>query len=141
MEIFTDGACRGNPGPGGYGVVLTSGSHRRELSGGFARTTNNRMELMAAIEGLKALKKPCTVVLTTDSNYVKQGTESWMANWKKNQWRTAAKKPVKNQDLWQALDEQIARHKVTWQWVKGHSGHIENEIADTLANQGAAQYC
>lgn len=136
VEIFTDGACRGNPGPGGWGALLRFQGKERELWGGEPDTTNNRMELQAAIEGLRALKEPCAVILTTDSVYVKNGITSWLPNWKRNNWRTAAKKPVKNADLWQLLDEQNQRHEVQWAWVKGHSGHRENEIADTLANRG-----
>ena len=136
VQVFTDGACSGNPGPGGWGVVLRFGDKERELCGGADNTTNNRMELTAAIEGLRALNEPCEVVLTTDSTYVKDGITRWLANWKKNGWKTAAKKAVKNQDLWQELDQQTSRHAVQWQWVKGHSGHPENERADTLANQG-----
>lgn len=139
VHLFTDGACKGNPGPGGWGVLLRYGEHEKELWGGEAHTTNNRMELMAAIEGLKALKRPCAVVLTTDSQYVKQGINIWLAGWKRNGWRTADKKPVKNQDLWQQLDEQCQRHQVEWRWVKGHAGHAENERADILANRGAAE--
>lgn len=139
VHLFTDGACKGNPGPGGWGVLLRYGEHEKELWGGEGHTTNNRMELMAAIEGLKALKRPCAVVLTTDSQYVKQGINSWLAGWKRNGWRTADKKPVKNQDLWQQLDEQCQRHQVEWRWVKGHAGHAENERADILANRGAAE--
>ena len=125
IEIFTDGACRGNPGP-----------VERELFGGDADTTNNRMELMAAIEALKALKEPCSATVTTDSVYVKNGITQWITSWKQRNWKTAAKKPVKNMDLWQALDEQNQRHEIDWQWVKGHSGHRENELADQLANRG-----
>jgi ribonuclease HI len=136
VEIFTDGACRGNPGPGGWGVVLRAGEHEKQLYGGETETTNNRMELKAAIEGLKALKQRSQVVLTTDSQYVRQGITQWITNCKKNAWRTSAKKPVKNQDLWQALDQLAGEHQVTWRWVKGHSGHPENELADQLANQG-----
>ena len=136
VQVFTDGACSGNPGPGGWGVVLRFGDKERELCGGADNTTNNRMELTAAIEGLRALNEPCEVVLTTDSTYVKDGITRWLANWKKNGWKTAAKKAVKNQDLWQELDQQTSRHTVQWQWVKGHSGHPENERADALANQG-----
>ncbi|MDG2459600.1 MAG: ribonuclease HI [Luminiphilus sp.] len=139
VEAFTDGACSGNPGPGGWGAVLRSGHHERELCGGELHTTNNRMELTAAIEALKALKEPCRITLTTDSTYVKDGITQWLANWKKNGWRTAAKKPVKNQELWQLLDAQTSRHDVKWCWVKGHSGHPENERADALANQGMAE--
>ena len=136
IQIFTDGACRGNPGPGGWGVILRSGSHEKELFGGEQSTTNNRMELRAAIEGLAALKRPSRVTVTTDSQYVRQGITQWIEGWKRNQWRTSAKKPVKNQDLWQMLDELTCRHDVTWEWVKGHSGHPENELADALANRG-----
>jgi len=136
IEIYTDGACRGNPGPGGWGAVLIAGKHRKTLHGGEPETTNNRMELMAAIEALNALKGSSQVVLHTDSKYVMHGITEWMANWKKRGWRTAAKKPVKNQDLWQALDEAIARHDIQWKWVKGHSGNDGNEQADALANLG-----
>ena len=136
IQIFTDGACRGNPGPGGWGVILRSGSHEKELFGGEQSTTNNRMELRAAIEGLAALKRPSRVTVTTDSQYVRQGITQWIEGWKRNQWRTSAKKPVKNQDLWQVLDELTSRHEVTWEWVKGHSGHPDNELADALANRG-----
>jgi len=136
IQIFTDGACRGNPGPGGWGVILRSGSHEKELYGGEQSTTNNRMELRAAIEGLAALKRPSRVTVTTDSQYVRQGITQWIEGWKRNQWRTSAKKPVKNQDLWQLLDELTSRHEVTWEWVKGHSGHPDNELADALANRG-----
>jgi ribonuclease HI len=136
VEVFTDGACKGNPGPGGWGALLRYGSEEKHLCGGEANTTNNRMELMAAIEGLKALKETCQVSLTTDSQYVRQGITAWMHGWKKNGWKTSARKPVKNEDLWRLLDEQVNRHEVKWFWVKGHSGHRENEIADGLANQG-----
>ena len=136
VEIFTDGACKGNPGPGGWGALLRFSEHEKELCGGAPETTNNRMELTAAIEGLAAIREFCQVSLTTDSVYVRDGVTKWMANWKRNGWRTAAKQPVKNQDLWQALDEQCARHKIEWHWVKGHSGHLENERADALANKG-----
>jgi ribonuclease HI len=136
VEIFTDGACRGNPGPGGWGALLRYGEVERELYGGEPDTTNNRMELQAAIEGLKALSRRCQVTLTTDSVYVKNGITTWLDGWKKKGWKTAARKPVKNVDLWQALDEQNQRHEVQWHWVKGHSGHRENELADLLANRG-----
>ncbi len=136
VRVFTDGACSRNPGPGGWGAVLQFGDHERELHGGAAETTNNRMELTAAIEALKALSEPCQVSLTTDSTYVKDGITQWLANWKRNGWKTAAKKPVKNRDLWQALDHQAAQHDIDWCWVKGHSGHPENERADRLANLG-----
>jgi ribonuclease HI len=136
VEIFTDGACRGNPGPGGWGALLRYAGRERELYGGEAETTNNRMELRAAIEALRALREPCAVELTTDSVYVRSGITEWMANWKRRGWKTADKKPVKNVDLWRALDEQNNRHQVNWHWVKGHSGHRENEIADRLANRG-----
>jgi len=136
VEIYTDGACRGNPGPGGWGVVLRYGKHEKELYGGESQTTNNRMELMAAIMGLESLKRPCSVELTTDSVYVRSGITEWLPNWKKRGWKTSARKPVKNIDLWQRLDEAVQAHKVSWHWVKGHSGHPENERADQLANRG-----
>ena len=136
VEAYTDGACSGNPGPGGWGALLCYDGNERELCGGEEETTNNRMELLAAIEALSALKQPCHVRLTTDSTYVKDGITKWLENWKRNGWKTAAKKPVKNQDLWIRLDEQSSRHRIEWCWVKGHSGHPENERADTLANRG-----
>jgi ribonuclease HI len=136
VTIYTDGACRGNPGPGGWGVVLEAGDRQKLLYGGETPTTNNRMELTAAIEGLKALKRPCRVLLVTDSKYVLQGITEWISGWKKKGWKTAAKKPVLNSDLWLALDAENARHEVTWEWVKGHSGHPQNELADQLANRG-----
>ena len=136
VDIFTDGACSGNPGAGGWVAVLRSGGHEKELCGGERDTTNNRMELTAAIEALEALTEPCQVTLTTDSTYVRDGITRWLANWKQNGWRTAAKKPVKNQELWQKLDRQASRHDVICKWVKGHSGHPDNERADMLANQG-----
>ncbi|QKI89370.1 ribonuclease HI [Thiomicrorhabdus xiamenensis] len=134
VEVYTDGGCRGNPGLGGWGALLKYGEHLKELKGAQAEATNNQMELMAAIQAFEALKKPCHVVITTDSQYVKNGITTWMANWKKKNWRTAANKPVKNQELWQRLDAAIAPHKVEWHWVKGHSGHPENERVDELAN-------
>ena len=133
VQIFTDGACSGNPGPGGWGAILRSGETEKELSGAEALTTNNRMELMAAIAGLEALKKHCTVTITTDSVYVKDGVTKWIHGWKKNGWKTADKKPVKNEDLWKRLDLAQAQHQVRWEWVKGHAGHLENERADALA--------
>jgi len=136
IEVFSDGACKGNPGPGGWGALLRYGDIEKSLCGGEKNTTNNRMELMAAIEALKSLKEICEVDLTTDSQYVRKGITEWIHNWKKNGWKTSAKKPVKNADLWQALDEQVTKHNVNWHWIKGHSGHRENEIADELANQG-----
>lgn len=136
VEIFTDGACRGNPGPGGWGALLRFGDLEKSLYGGESQTTNNRMELKAAIEALTALKEPCAVSLTTDSQYVRKGISEWLAGWKRNGWKTAAKQPVKNVDLWQSLDQQSQRHEIEWHWVKGHSGHRENEIADQLANRG-----
>lgn len=137
VEIFTDGACKGNPGPGGWGAVLRLGDREKELSGGEPLTTNNRMELMAAIEGLKALTRPCKVILSTDSNYVKDGITKWIFGWQRNGWRTADKKPVKNADLWQALLAATAPHQIEWRWVKGHAGHPENERADRLASAAA----
>ncbi|MBS3798619.1 ribonuclease HI [Pseudoalteromonas sp. BDTF-M6] len=137
VEIYTDGSCLGNPGPGGYGVLLRYGEHQKTLSQGYKNTTNNRMELLAAIVALESLKRPCHVDITTDSQYVKQGIESWIDNWKKRNWRTASKQPVKNVDLWQRLDAARARHQVRWHWVKGHSGHDENEIVDDLARDAA----
>ncbi|MEM6497676.1 MAG: ribonuclease HI [Pseudomonadota bacterium] len=136
ITIYTDGACSGNPGPGGWGAILMSGEHRKELCGGERETTNNRMELMAAIEALDALKRPSNVVLHTDSTYVKDGITKWIHGWRRNGWRTAAKKPVKNAELWQRLDEATRRHHVDWRWVKGHAGHPENERADELARSG-----
>ena len=136
VQAFTDGACRGNPGPGGWGVVLRSGSREKELWGGELATTNNRMELTAAIEALKALVKPCRVAVYTDSTYVRSGITEWVRAWRARDWRTADRKPVKNQDLWQALSELAERHDVEWHWVRGHSGHPENERADALANRG-----
>ena len=139
VYLFTDGACKGNPGACGWGVLLRYGGHEKELFGGEAQTTNNRMELTAVLSGLKTLNRPCDVVICTDSQYVKNGMESWIHNWKKNGWKTAGRQPVKNADLWQQLDEQVARHRVRWQWVKGHAGHTENERADALANRGVEQ--
>jgi ribonuclease HI len=136
VVIYTDGACRGNPGPGGWGAILISGQHERELWGGELSTTNNRMELKAAIEALRALKRPCKVELHTDSQYLRTGISEWLAGWKAKGWRTAAKTPVKNEDLWRALDEARLRHEVDWRWVKGHSGHELNERADELARKG-----
>lgn len=136
VEIFTDGACRGNPGPGGWGALLRFKGQEKPLYGGEPATTNNRMELMAAIQGLEALKEPCEVSLTTDSQYVRQGVTQWIHNWKRNGWKTASKSPVKNADLWQRLDAATQRHKIDWHWVKGHAGHRENELADELANRG-----
>ena len=135
VEIFTDGACRGNPGPGGWGALLRYNGTERELYGYQAEATNNQMELMAAIQGLEALSRPCEVILTTDSQYVRQGITEWIAGWKRKNWKTAAGKPVKNQDLWQRLDQAAAPHQVDWRWVKGHSGHDENERVDQLANK------
>lgn len=140
VEIWTDGACSGNPGPGGWGALLRYGEKEKELFGGESETTNNRMELTAAIEALNALKKPCNVKLTTDSQYVKGGITGWIHGWKKNGWKTAAKKPVKNAELWQALDEATNRHEVSWHWIKGHAGHAENEKADELARRGMEDY-
>ena len=137
VEIFTDGACKGNPGPGGWGALIRMGAHEKELSGGEALTTNNRMEMMAAIEALKALTRPCRVILSTDSNYVKDGITTWIHGWRRNGWRTASKQPVKNADLWQALLAAAERHQIEWRWVKGHAGHAENERADQLACDAA----
>ena len=136
VEIYTDGACRGNPGPGGWGVLLRFGDNEKELCGGEYNTTNNRMELTAAIKGLTAIKKGSLVTLTTDSKYVRNGITQWITNWKNKGWKTANKQQVKNQDLWQQLDELAQSHDITWDWVRGHSGHRENEIADVLANRG-----
>lgn len=135
IEIFTDGGCRGNPGPGGWGALLRFNQTVKELKGSEAETTNNRMELMAAIQAFEALKRPCEVVITTDSQYVKNGISQWLPNWKKRGWKTANNHPVKNQDLWQRLEQALQGHKVEWKWVKGHSGHAENERVDQLANQ------
>jgi ribonuclease HI len=139
IVIYTDGACSGNPGPGGWGAILMSGAHRKELKGGEPHTTNNRMELMAVISALEALKSPSAVELWTDSQYVKNGITAWIFGWKRNGWKTADKKPVKNAELWQQLDAARARHKVEWKWVKGHAGHPENERADELARAGIAE--
>ncbi|WP_182419660.1 ribonuclease HI [Bartonella sp. HY038] len=139
IVIYTDGACSGNPGPGGWGALLQYNGHERELFGGEKDTTNNRMEIMAAVEGLNALKEPCKVDLYTDSVYVRDGISKWIEGWKRNGWQTAAKKPVKNMDLWQALDEARKRHDVVWHWVKGHAGHTENERVDSLARKGVAE--
>ncbi len=133
IEIFTDGACSGNPGPGGWGAILRTGAHEKELSGGERATTNNRMEMMAVIQGLAALTKPSKVTLYTDSRYVLDGATKWIKNWKKNGWKTADKKPVKNEDLWRLLEVEAARHEIAWRWVRGHDGHAENERADALA--------
>ena len=137
VSIFTDGACKGNPGPGGWGVLLRMGEHEKELSGGEADTTNNRMEMRAVIEGLNALKEPCEVALYSDSKYVIDGITKWIHGWKKRGWVNAAKKPVANAEMWRELDEASRRHKVSWNWVKGHSGHPENERVDTLASDEA----
>jgi ribonuclease HI len=139
VTIYTDGACSGNPGPGGWGAILIFGEHRKEMCGGARETTNNQMELMAAIEGLDALKFPSTVDLHTDSTYVRDGITKWIHGWKRNGWKTAAKKPVKNAELWKKLDEAQKRHDIAWHWVKGHAGHPENERADELARQGIAE--
>ena len=138
MVIYTDGACKGNPGPGGWGAWLSSGDHSKELFGGEPQTTNQRMELLAAIEALSALKWPCRVLLHTDSRYLLEGITSWIHGWKRNGWQNSAKQPVKNAELWRRLDEQAARHDIEWQWVKGHSGNAGNERADQLANAGVA---
>jgi ribonuclease HI len=135
VEIFTDGACRGNPGPGGWGAVMRYKDQQKFLKGGELCTTNNRMELMAAIQALAALTRSCQVELTTDSKYLREGITTWLNNWKKNNWRTSQRQPVKNQDLWVRLEQETGRHQINWHWIKGHSGHQENEIADQLANQ------
>lgn len=135
VAIFTDGGCRGNPGPGGWGVLLRYGNHEKKIFGAELATTNNRMELTAAIMGLRGLKRSCEIELTTDSQYVRKGITEWIQQWKKRDWKTADKKPVKNADLWQQLEHEVSRHKIVWHWVKGHSGHPENEIADELANK------
>jgi ribonuclease HI len=140
VEMFTDGACKGNPGPGGWGVIIRAGAREKELSGGEPLTTNNRMELMAAIAGLNALKRPCRVQLWTDSNYVRDGITKWIHGWRKNGWKTADRKPVKNAELWQALVAATAPHRIDWHWVKGHSGHPENDRADALACAEASRY-
>jgi len=139
VYAYTDGACSGNPGPGGWGVLLRYGQHEKCLYGGEVDTTNNRMELMAAIQALEHLKRSCEVILVTDSKYVQQGITEWIHGWRKKNWKTAGKKPVKNKDLWQRLDSASQAHQVDWQWVKGHAGHVENEIADELARQGVDQ--
>lgn len=136
VTLYTDGACKGNPGTGGWGALLQSGKHSKELFGGEANTTNNRMELTAVIQGLAALKRPCIVNIYTDSQYVKNGMQQWIHNWKARGWKTAAKQPVKNIELWQALDSAVSKHQVHWHWVKGHAGHPGNEKADELANRG-----
>ncbi len=136
IEIYTDGACKGNPGPGGWGVLLRYKGVEKTLHGGETHTTNNRMELMAAIKGLEALNRPCIIDLYTDSQYVRQGMTEWLSGWKKNGWLNSKKEPVKNADLWQLLDQLATRHQVVWHWVKGHSGHTENDLVDALANQG-----
>ena len=136
IEIFTDGACKGNPGPGGWGALLVAGDHKKEIFGGEATTTNNRMEMTAVIEALATLKRPCKIVLHTDSQYVLKGITEWLEGWKARGWKTAAKTPVKNVDLWQALDAAQAKHQIEWVWVRGHSGHTGNERADALANRG-----
>jgi ribonuclease HI len=136
IEIYTDGACKGNPGPGGWGVLLRYNGQEKTMHGGESHTTNNRMELMAAIKGLESLTRPCEVNLYTDSQYLRQGMMDWLKSWKKNGWRNSKKEPVKNSDLWKILDDLASGHKITWHWVKGHSGHIENDRVDALANQG-----
>jgi len=137
VEVFTDGACLGNPGPGGWAALLRAGTREKALVGAEAMTTNNRMELMAAIAGIEALKRACTVDLTTDSQYVRRGVEEWMPRWKANGWKTSDKQPVKNRDLWERLDAALASHDVRWHWVKGHAGHVENERVDVLAREAA----
>jgi len=139
VELFTDGACSGNPGPGGWGAILRMGDHEKELFGGERETTNNRMEMMAVIEGLRALKRPVQADIYTDSQYVMKGITEWIKGWKARGWKTASKEPVKNVDLWQVLDAECARHELKWHWVKGHAGHVENERADALARRGVEQ--
>jgi ribonuclease HI len=139
VDIFTDGACLGNPGPGGWAAILVAGEHRREITGYEPATTNNRMELKAAIEGFRNLKQACEVDIYTDSQYVKNGMEQWLAKWKRNGWRTAAKQPVKNADLWEQLEEAAGAHTVRWHWVRGHDGHVENERCDFLANEAISR--
>lgn len=138
VQIFTDGACKGNPGPGGWGALLRTGVRERELFGGEGHTTNNRMELLAVIRALEALRRPCSVEVYTDSEYVRKGITTWLASWQRRGWKTAAGKPIKNRDLWEALAEAASRHDIRWHWVRGHDGHPENERADALANRGAA---
>lgn len=140
IYVYTDGACRGNPGPGGWGVLLRYSDHEKMLSGAELDTTNNRMELTAAIQGLMAIKEKCIVELYTDSQYVQKGITEWLPGWKKKNWKKSDKKPVKNVDLWQALDEQTQRHEISWHWVKGHSGHVENDLVDALANQAIDEF-
>ena len=140
VEIWTDGACAGNPGPGGWGAVLRYGRHEKELKGGEALTTNNRMELTAAIEALESLKRPCAISLHTDSQYLRSGITGWLAGWKRNGWRTIDRKPVKNEDLWRRLDAAAAQHAIEWRWVRGHAGHELNERADRLAREGMAVF-
>jgi ribonuclease HI len=139
VVLYTDGACKGNPGPGGWGAVLRYGEAAKMLHGGELNTTNNRMELMAAIKGLESLKRACDVELYTDSQYVRKGITEWLASWKKNGWKTSARKPVKNEDLWRLLDEEVQRHRIKWHWVRGHSGVPDNELADELANRGVEE--
>lgn len=139
VYLYTDGACKGNPGPGGWGCLMRYGEHQKELHGGEANTTNNRMELTAVVSGLAALKRPCNVIICTDSQYVKNGMEKWIHGWKNNGWKTASKQAVKNEDLWRQLDQLAAQHQIQWTWVRGHTGHPENERADQLANQGVQE--
>ena len=140
VHIFTDGACKGNPGPGGWGAVLQYDASIKEIKGFSSNTTNNIMEISAVIESLKTLTRPCNVIITTDSNYVKDGITEWIHQWKKRNWKTANKKPVKNKELWQKLELETQRHQITWKWVKGHSGHMENERADELANEAIEEH-
>lgn len=139
VEVFTDGACKGNPGPGGWGVLLRMGPHEKEMSGGDAETTNNRMEMTAVIQGLNALTEPCSVTLCTDSRYVIDGITKWIYGWKRNGWKSASKKPVANEDLWRELDQATAKHTIEWKWVRGHNGHAENERVDQLASDAALE--